>query len=105
VFPLHNGCNRSLVANFRPVRLTLLVCKQMEQIIEYVRQVWDTNDWLYVGQLGFILLPPLFLPYVNDICRNTVSTIRLFADDCVIYRKIINNGYIENFQKYQDKLE
>ena len=27
------------------------------------------------------------------------STIRLFADDCVIYRKIINNADMEKFQK------
>ena len=39
---------------------------------------------------GSILGPLLFLAYVNDIWRNTESTIRLFADDCVIYRKIIN---------------
>jgi hypothetical protein len=33
-----------------------------------------------------------FLTYVNDISRNIESTIRLFADDCVIYRKITNKG-------------
>ena len=32
------------------------------------------------------------------------STIRLFADDCVIYRKIINNADMENFQKDLDSL-
>ena len=31
------------------------------------------------------------------------STIRLFADDCVIYRKIIHNADMENLQ-YLDKL-
>ena len=40
---------------------------------------------------GSVLGPLLFLAYVNDIWRNMESTIRLFADDCVIYRKIINN--------------
>jgi hypothetical protein len=37
-----------------------------------------------------VLGPLLFLAYVNDISKNIESTIRLFADDCVIYRKIIN---------------
>jgi len=40
---------------------------------------------------GSVLGPILFIAYVNNIKRNTVSTIRLFADDCVVYRKIINN--------------
>ena len=41
---------------------------------------------------GSVLGPLLFLAYVNDIWRNMESTIRLFAGDCVIYRKIINNA-------------
>jgi hypothetical protein len=32
------------------------------------------------------------------------STIRLFADDCVIYRKIINNAGVEKLQKDLDRL-
>ena len=41
----------------------------------------------------------LFLTYLNDIWRNIVSTIRLLADDYVMYRKIINNENVENMQK------
>jgi len=48
---------------------------------------------------GSVLGPLLFLAYVNDIWRNIESTIRLFADDCVIYRKIINKEDIEKLQK------
>jgi hypothetical protein len=40
---------------------------------------------------GSALGPLLFLAYVNYIWRNTESTIRLFADYCIIYRKSINN--------------
>jgi len=36
--------------------------------------------------------------------RNTESTIRLFADNCVIYRNIINNEDMEKLQKDVDKL-
>jgi len=53
---------------------------------------------------GSVLGPLLFLTYVNDIWRNSVSTIRLFVDDCVIYRNIINNGDIEQLQKDFDRL-
>jgi hypothetical protein len=35
---------------------------------------------------------------------NIESTIRLFADDCVIYRKIINKKDIQNLQKDLDRL-
>jgi len=48
---------------------------------------------------GSVLGPLLLIAYVNDIWRNMESTIRLFADDCVIYRKIINNADMENFRK------
>jgi hypothetical protein len=48
---------------------------------------------------GSVLGPLLFLAYLNDICRNSVSTIRLFADDYVVYKKIINNEDNETFQK------
>ena len=40
---------------------------------------------------GGVLGPLLFLAYVSDILRNIESTIRFFADDCVIYIKINNN--------------
>ena len=32
------------------------------------------------------------------------STVRHFADDCVIYRKIINNADMEKLQKDLDRL-
>jgi hypothetical protein len=53
---------------------------------------------------GSVLGPLLFLAYMNDISMNIESTIRLFADDCVIYRTIINKKDIENLQKDLDRL-
>ena len=53
---------------------------------------------------GSVLVPLLFLAYVNDIWRNMESTVRLFADDSIIYRKIINNEDIEKLQKDLDRL-
>jgi len=35
---------------------------------------------------GTVLVPLMFLLYINDIDENISSTIRLFADDCIIYR-------------------
>jgi hypothetical protein len=42
--------------------------------------------------------------YVNEVWRNIDSSIRLFADDCIIYRKITNKNDIEKWQKDLDTL-
>ena len=47
---------------------------------------------------GSVLGPLMFLAYVNDIWRNIDSNIRLFADDCIIYRKIMDSSGIGKLQ-------
>ena len=42
---------------------------------------------------GSELGPLLFLAYVNDVWRIIESTIRLFADDCVLYKKLLKIGH------------
>jgi len=37
---------------------------------------------------GTVLGPTLFLAYINDIADCVQSQLRLFADDCIIYRAI-----------------
>jgi len=48
-----------------------------------------------------VLVLLLFIAYVNDIWRNIESTIRLFADNCLIYEQFINK---ENVEKLQNDL-
>jgi len=45
----------------------------------------------------------LFLAYINDVWRNTESTIRLSADDCIIYRKIKNDSDIDTLRINLDR--
>ena len=199
VVPIYKGGDRSVVRDYRPVSLTLVVCKQMEHIIAgYLRQVWEISGWLYEGQHGFrcgyscesqvvtvcqdiadalnegvrtgtividfsksfdlvphdtlltkiaetgldlrivlwvkeillgcsqrvrvhrqvseevrvtsgvpqgsILGPLLFVAYLNDIWRNIESNMWLFADDCIIYRKINDNSDFDKLEKDLNKL-
>jgi len=53
---------------------------------------------------GNVLGPLLFLVYVNGIWRNTNTNIRLFADDCKIYRKITSKNDTEKLQTELDIL-
>lgn len=46
-----------------------------------------------------MLGPTLFLIFINDIADNMTSSIRLFADDCVIYRPVLSHQdheYLQN---------
>jgi hypothetical protein len=54
---------------------------------------------------GSVLGPLLFLAYVNDIWRNTESNIRLFADDCVIYKNQLIMRTLESCKKIWTGLE
>ena len=51
----------------------------------------DTTDVTSGVPQGSVLGPILFLLYINDINENIQSSIRLFADDSIIYRKINSN--------------
>ncbi len=54
---------------------------------------------------GSVLGPLLFIAYINDIWQGIESKIRLFADDCIIYREINNTNDTEILQADLDKLE
>ena len=48
---------------------------------------------------GTVLGPLLFLTYINYLPNNIHSSIRLFADDCVLYREIKNEIDSQELQK------
>ena len=53
---------------------------------------------------GSVLGLLIFLAYVNDIWGNTESNIRLSADDCIIYRKIMDSNDIDKLQTDLNRL-
>ena len=48
---------------------------------------------------GTVLGPLLFLIYINDLPDNLHSTVRLFADDCVLYKNIKSSQDAHALQK------
>jgi len=57
-----------------------------------------------IGLGNYYLGPLLFLAYVNNIWRNIDSKIRLFADDCIIYRKVVSKHDVATLQADLDRL-
>lgn len=53
---------------------------------------------------GTVLGPLLFLAYINDLPNNINSSVRLFADDCVLYREIKNEFDHKSLQEDLDTL-
>ena len=51
-------------------------------------QVSDPVPVLSGVPQGSVLEPVLFLIFINDLPDNIRSSVRLFADDCVLYRNI-----------------
>ena len=51
----------------------------------------DIRNVTYGVPQGSVLGPILFLQYINDSNENVQSSIRLFADDSIIYRRINSN--------------
>ena len=53
---------------------------------------------------GTVMGPLLFLLFINDISADVSSSIRLFADDCLIYRDIRSSHDAELLQQDLDKV-
>ena len=62
----------------------------------------DHSEWADVASgvpQGTVMGPLLFLVYINDLPDNIKSSVRLFADDCVIYKEIKSNQDAKILQK------
>ena len=65
------------------------------------------SDWVPVTSgvpQGIVLGPLLFLTFINDIPTGITSKLRLFADDCLMYRSISSPQDSVNLQHDIDRL-
>ncbi len=53
---------------------------------------------------GSVIGPLMFLAFVNDLPKHLASNVRLFADDCIIYRVIKSEDDVDILQRDTDKL-
>ena len=54
---------------------------------------------------GTVLGPQLFLAFINDLPKAVSSRVRLFADDCMLYRKVQTNADCHALQEDLRSLE
>ena len=53
---------------------------------------------------GTVLGPTLFLIFINDLAENVNASVRLFADDCVMYQNVRSVADTESLQRDLDVL-
>ena len=88
-------------STFRWIQIFLTLCRQRVFINGSV------SSWVPVVSgvpQGSVLGPLLFLIYINDIAEDIKSDLRLFADDCILYRQINSSSDSTILQEDIDRL-
>jgi len=82
---------------------SFLSCSQQRVVINGCQSIW--LPVLSGVPQGTVLGPLLFLLYVSDIETDVTSEIRLFADDCIVYRTITSSADCVVLQSDISKLQ
>lgn len=83
------------------IRNFLSFRKQYTVVDNYTSSISDVTSGVPQGS---VLGPLLFLIYINDLPSEITSSIRLFADDCVIYRQICSPSDHVALQRDLDRI-
>ena len=73
-----------------------LTGRTQQVILEGVKS--NVSDVTSGAPQGTVLGPPLFLVFINDLPNQVPSEIRLFADNCLLYRTIRSQDDITSLQ-------
>ena len=74
-----------------------LTCRRQRVVLGGASSSWNTV--ISGVPQGTVIGPLMFLIYLNDLPEGISSPIRLFADDCVIYRNISSKSDVNSLQK------
>ena len=80
-----------------------LQCRTQQVVLDGASS--DTSPVTSGVPQGSVLGPLLFLAYINDLPSRVKSTVRLFADDCLMYRTIKNHDDAWQLQEDIDSLQ
>lgn len=94
-----------LISKLSSLKLDSLTLSWLRNFLSFREQLTFANDsHSDIAEVtsgvpqGSVLGPLLFLIFINDLPTNISSRIRLFADDCVIYRTITSSSDHEALQ-------
>ena len=82
---------RAALVNYRKTNLYCHEQQYAEANDVYQKELGSSSNWTPVisgGPQGAILGPLCFLLYIHDLPNRISSSIKLFADDCKVYRDI-----------------
>ena len=80
------------------------LCKRHMKVVVDDEKSDETEVLSGVPQ-GTVLEPLLFLVHINDLPESVKSSVRLFADDCLLYRKVKSSRDQEILQEDLKNLE
>lgn len=105
-------CHSLLIKKLHSYKIPLIIINWIKSFLNNRHQrvivdgiLSDSLSVLSGVPQGSVLGPSLFLVYINDLCDSISSSIKLFADDTLMFSVLENSSSILSFQNDLYKLE